>query len=577
VSLYSGVDRWFRQSWFSYLTLALLQLKVMWRVWDYKDLPTGDTPTYYLEAYNWFELHQLNSILWSPLYTSFMGTLLHVTRNLYSIIILHRLLIVFAASILVLALMRRLLPKGLAWLIAAWWVVLPINFNTVYEVHLFSVLPVLVAALLVLQWPTTWGRGAAIAVLAGSTVLVRNELSLATAILVGLCFIWEVRSYRHHPRPLCHYGLAYGVPMVLTVLVIASYYQHSLLKVSDPEFAGSMRAKHTFNVCQIYATGYQQRHLDWMKDPWSQCQDLMMQTFGQPLPTLSEAFFANPGAMLEHFSWNIQMALSGIQLSLFNATSGSANPDYYPVNLNVAWILAPTLIVGGILTGGLILMLREREFWWHHWLKGRAWGWSVILSAAAIAAFVVLPMQRPRPSYLFSLAIVLMAAVGMGLFVILNRWPIFRRWQIFIPAFAIALLIAVPPYYQPSDRPLLTLYQRLLPFQTILNRQETVLLSRELNPDICYYLSGKETCQIASYVDVQFFQDVSESKPLVNSLQAKNVTLFYVDALLLKQLQANPHATRFLTNPNSFGWTLLADQAIGDRWMLFQQRTNHLA
>ena len=48
---------------------------------------------------------------------------------MYTILILHRMLIVLALAVLVLALMRRLLPPGIAWMAAAWWVVLPIDFN----------------------------------------------------------------------------------------------------------------------------------------------------------------------------------------------------------------------------------------------------------------------------------------------------------------------------------------------------------------------------------------------------------------------------------------------------------------
>ena len=38
-----------------------------------------------------------------------------------------------------------LILRLLAWLLAAWWAVLPVNFDTLYEVHLFALLPVLAA------------------------------------------------------------------------------------------------------------------------------------------------------------------------------------------------------------------------------------------------------------------------------------------------------------------------------------------------------------------------------------------------------------------------------------------------
>src|SRR5271155_2983966 len=41
--------------WFAYLTMFLLQMKVLWGIWDYRDLTPGDTTSYYCIAYFWFE------------------------------------------------------------------------------------------------------------------------------------------------------------------------------------------------------------------------------------------------------------------------------------------------------------------------------------------------------------------------------------------------------------------------------------------------------------------------------------------------------------------------------------------
>src|SRR5262245_11595961 len=55
--------------------------------------------------------------------------------------------------------MRPLLPAGIALLLALWWAVLPINFETLYEVHLCSVLPILAALYVAARWDTPIGRG----------------------------------------------------------------------------------------------------------------------------------------------------------------------------------------------------------------------------------------------------------------------------------------------------------------------------------------------------------------------------------------------------------------------------------
>jgi hypothetical protein len=122
-------------AWVAYGTLFLLQLKVMWGIWAHRGLTLGDTPSYFVNAYHWYDSYRVD-IAWSPLYTAFYGSFLHITNDAVFATIAHRLVIALIASLLVLALMRRLLPHSIAWLIGLWWVVLPINFDTMVEVHL---------------------------------------------------------------------------------------------------------------------------------------------------------------------------------------------------------------------------------------------------------------------------------------------------------------------------------------------------------------------------------------------------------------------------------------------------------
>ncbi|NJR64235.1 MAG: hypothetical protein HC772_01140 [Leptolyngbyaceae cyanobacterium CRU_2_3] len=200
----------------AYFILALLQIKVVWRIWDYKDLATGDTSSYFLTAYSWYK-YFVSDIVWSPLYTSFYGTFLNIFSDVYAATILHRLVIVFTATLLILAVLRRLLPPTIAWMIAAWWAILPINFDTLYEVHLFAIIPSLAACLLILSNSAPWARGGAIGIMVATTVLVRNELSLATVAIGCICIAWEVWQYRSDERklPIRTYLLSYGLPILV--------------------------------------------------------------------------------------------------------------------------------------------------------------------------------------------------------------------------------------------------------------------------------------------------------------------------------------------------------------------------
>jgi hypothetical protein len=151
-SLLQKLWAWFKQPLAAYLLLFLVQFKVVWRMWEYRDLTFGDTSSYFVNAYYWFENFSVN-ILWSPLYTAFYGSLLYLSADIYWVTILHRLIIVFSVTMMVLALMRRLLPHSLAWLVGAWWAILPINFDTLYEVHLFATMPILAVSSSISQPP----------------------------------------------------------------------------------------------------------------------------------------------------------------------------------------------------------------------------------------------------------------------------------------------------------------------------------------------------------------------------------------------------------------------------------------
>src|SRR6266850_1085590 len=170
---------------FSYLTILLLQVKVTWGVWHYRDLTSGDTSSYFINSYRWFQSGS-TPITWSPLYITFYSSLLHLSADAFVVTTLHRWLIVTALAVLVLALMRRLLPPDVAWFMAAWWVILPINFDALYEVHIFAVIPVVCAALLMLAKPSAWYRGGGLALLFAASLLMRNELLLATGLLATL-------------------------------------------------------------------------------------------------------------------------------------------------------------------------------------------------------------------------------------------------------------------------------------------------------------------------------------------------------------------------------------------------------
>ena len=576
--------------WFSYLMLLLLQLKVMWGIWQYRDLASGDEAGYYNLAFLWFK-NQPADIVWSPLYTLFLGSLMHVSSDAYVVTILHRLVIVLVLDIMILTLMRRLLPGWIAWLVAAWWAVLPINFDALSAVHLFAVIPVLAAWLLILSRPSPWTRGGAIAILLLTAALVRNEYLLATVILGIACIWWETKAAGHvEARPPMRrraYLISYGVPLLLALAVLLFFYARSMYHFPELWTGGTlqhyrppwsahsgMKPKHTYGICQAFAAGYQQRHPEWNANAMRECPALMQALFGAPTPSMGEMLRRNPAAVLQHVWWNLGLTPSGIQLLLFNASAGAVNPDYTPAELHSLRALVLSLMTGGILAVGLFLLYRDRRFWWEHWLKDRALGWLAMLSVVAVAGLII-PATRPRPSYLFCQGIALMALTGMCVFAISRRLPRLQRLSAWLPIVMVALLLVVPQHYRSDGgaRPLLALYRRLAPFEAVFNRSDTIFLVNGYVLEIHGYVGHNYLTSPVVNFDYSMLDGAASDRPLPPLLDQRGVNLFYVDEGLWRKLSANPTHRAFLTSPESAGWKILADEDTGaGRWMLLQKK-----
>ena len=566
VKLHNALQHLASNAWFAYGTLFLLQLKVVWGMWLFRDLTFGDTASYFSMATGWYNFFGA-PVNWSPLYTGFYGALLNFSPDAYFVTILHRLIIVFVSSILMLALLRRLLPHSIAWLIAAWWAILPVTFDTLYEVHLFSVIPTFAAYLIALYKPTIWTRGAALGVFLLSAFLSRNEIFIAVGLWTLSCLIWEIYQARKvGAKSLLIYLRAYGIPVVLAMIVVVFFYIRSTIKY--PELAASLNEKHTLNVCQIYAYNYQQRYSDWTKNPWTECQDLMMRDFGVPQPSMIEAIRLNPRAMLDYFLWNVRLIPDGIQVLLFNASSGYGQPDYIPRTTGSVYSLVLSIISIIIVVSGLILLRRQPQ--WQLWIKERAWGWLALTCTLVVMGVVIL-MQRPRPSYLYNLALFLMAVIGMGAALIVDRAVGLKRFAVTVPVVAIALIVLVPSYFAPAypnpSRQLMGHYERLAPYNAILAEPGTRIVGTSWLGNVCLY-NGIRACESVDYDT--FIGQKPEDASIADHLDEESINFFYADEGIL----ADPAVQDFLANSASEGWDTLVSVDAGDsHWRLLRRRT----
>jgi hypothetical protein len=124
----------------------------------------------------------------------------------------------------------------------------------------------------------------------------------------------------------------------------------------------------------------------------------MAEHFGERQPTLGAMIRKNPGAVLEHFRWNAGLTGNGLQVTLFNATSGSVTPDYGAVRVRSTKATVASAVALLIVLGGVVALLRRPQHWWRSWLRERRWGWVAIACLVPVWGAVILT-QRPRPAW----------------------------------------------------------------------------------------------------------------------------------------------------------------------------------
>ena len=548
---------------FAYSSIMAIQLRVIWDFWSGLDLTTGDTSGYFTVAQVWAASFK-NVFFWSPLYTAYYGTVLKVIGNPVTATLIHRLIVVFAVTALVLALTRRLLPAGAAWLVTAWWAVLPINFDTLYEVHLFALVPTLVAILLVAKEPSHGRRASALAIFASSTVLVRNEMVFATLIFGAMC-LWALLAEARRSgglRSFVRLLSPYLVGAAAVALIVTFFYSRST--VQFPALADTLRERRTVNFCQAYAFNHRQRNPEWSGNPFLDCGELMASTFGTEGdtelagPSFTEALRLNPDAVLAYVRWNAVLAPNGIQLALFNGTSGSESPDYVPVAVNqlLPWILSIICLL--VLLGGAWAFLEDRHFW-VDWVTARRWP-LLAMAAPAFGAVIVMLQQRPRPSYMFAFTLFLMVLIGFCLHALLRSWGAGNLLAASVVPMAVVLIISAPSPYTGRSKPLQEIYDRLRPYASELSRTPTAVPG--YGTELCRYLAVGD-CKIVDYW-ATLRPPAEAGGSLETVLDQSDIALFYADTAVLNDPIMAPVVGR--TNSK---WTMVDGEA--GRWALFRR------
>jgi hypothetical protein len=444
----------------------------------------------------------------------------------------------------VLALMRRLLPGPIALLVACWWAVLPINFDTLYEVHLFSVLPLLAVALLLTDDPGPWRRGSALALALVGAVLVRNETTIVLVLLFAALALAELRARRRgFATPPRRLAVATAVPLLVALAVIGFAHERSILQGQTAR--DGWQAKQTLNTCQVYATNYQQRHPEYTDNAFSQCEALMRRTFHKPRPTTADAWQANPRAMAAFTAWNAHLLPGGIQLALSNAVTADDNPDYPPARLSS---LRATLLTVALLA---LLVLGGRALWqgratWMPVLRRQRWAWMALGIVAVTVLFVVVFNARPRPSYMFGLTAGIMAAAGLALAALIRGRGAEPWVGVAAAALPLVLIAVVPTHFHDAPRPIADQYERLRPY--VPDGGPAKLVVPAYSGETCLYLVPTGQCEGLDYAPG--LAPLAADRPLAEVLDAEGLDALYADAGVL----ADPAVKRLLAARGRSGW-----------------------
>ena len=545
--------------------VLLVLLKATWGLW-HRDLTYGDTSNYYQLAVRWFQAGQVD-IVWSPLYTAYFGSWLFVTQDGASAVLLHRLFLIVISTILVAWFALRSLPPLLAFALTCWWMVLPIHYDTLYEVHLFGALPMMVLAVIAVTISSQWRLPLMIAVSIGATVLVRNEYIIAVAIFAAwILYHWFRNRSRAHqsgqPQQASIRQIAICVLPVL--LLIGFFYSASVVKGAAIKEASE--PKHTLNMCQVYAFGYQQRNSSWTKSPWTDCRELMTEKFGQPLPSIGTMVATNPSETLQHFIWNLSLTRAGAEVLLFNVTAADDNPDYVPVQKMKVIPTVLVIVTTLLLIFGAYSLLKKSSPPALQEQKALAIRLLPLLAAATVMAIAVIVTQRPRPSYLLGFGVLYVWGVCVG---ILSLIPAFQRatnkWYLFIVALVI---VAIVPSYQSLARPpvigpLHAMYEQLNPHSKALCTGGGKFALNDYQTDLVSYICApypagvgaglKHSVSISSLSKEQF----QGSGPFVAALEATGVTAAVIDMYLLQKYPALGNCAELSKAFTSSGWQTL--------------------
>lgn len=568
--------------WFAYGSILAIQSKVLWGIWSYRDLTPGDGAAYFVMASRWAD-HLLVSPAYYPLYNVFWGSLEWIVRDAFAVTILQRILIVLGTTALLLAVLRRLLTPGIAWALALWWAVLPVTYDALYEIHLFGALAGLAIALVTLRWSGLAARSVTFGLLLASALLVRSEYIVAALVFGAIWLGYEIwRARAGSAPPWRTLAAAAAIPLVSVAVLIGLV---SWRNGNDGSVFKQLSRKQELALCQGYAQGLSDIGDVRTQNALGQCYVYMREDFGERFPSVVRAIEDNPDAMADHFARNAELLPAGLEVGFFNAkfgsVSGEANPDYIPVNRGSWLVLAGSIAIVLVIATGAVLVWTERRRWWEEWIRDRVWGWAVLGAMGSSAVYAAL-YTRPRPSYIFPLTILILAALGMSLVAIARRLRVPKLAPAVIPPLAVAALILIPNHYRagysnpqigPGQR-LKTAVERLDPFRSDLSGGDHGLLAVYPDTDACFYVGRTDPCRGVAWTPNSRAPLPRAGLTTPNASAPTPIDIIYADEYVFT---VDPGMRARLDGLLGRGWRRLAPSSPDSNWMLLERDSSPAA
>jgi len=487
-----------------------LQSVVVWGITDVKDFEGGDTMTYVFRA------REYPGIIYSPMYTAALRIVLNVTGDAYAANVATRVIALLVIGALVMLVFRRFLSPTLSLVLLVIFAFNPGYVDALYTVHIWGMILPLIALVAVAYMPPAQSIPWTIALFAINAMVMRNEYILAALIFLvlliypGRFFSWRdlrQKSVAFFARTWFLWAAVLGVAILLILI--------SAVPVTSETFRTQAEARHTLNVCQIYAYFRMESGDPRVVDPWTLCQPIMQADFGTPTPSITQAFLANPRAIAEMVTFNISLIPNGLQVLLTGGFFGGDSPDYWPQRTN---FLAPV-------TTAALLLLAGRGAWalrglWgsgHNGVTTRDVGSDHVarrgeqaffmLTAAVLVLMVFIALsQRPRPSYIFLTTVIILLLVGIGITSLRVR-PFAWIALAFVIGLAGSSVVTQVrhPLFGPSyvnlfygaGQPVLASYRELQPqANTFPAEPIEITIVAPVDPDsLCHYLRRRfDTC-----------------------------------------------------------------------------------